>query len=472
MKLVAVSRVKDEIDVIEAFVRHHAAQFDEIVVHDDGSNDGTWQALRSLQQSGLPLVLLRDPSLGQAQSHYMTRLARHAVEQRGADWVAPLDADEFIEAPEGTTLREVLQAAGPVLLKLGWTNFAWRAEDDQNPEPNPVVRLRVRMPVRADMAKVLVPASLLSDPAVAVAQGNHDLVREGRKLPAQGLESVRLCHFPVRSLSQYATKVAIGYLKYATQPHWQRDLGFHYIEPFRVLAAGIDQLGAHASVASRRYSAAGGTALVDEPTLAPLRYQGGPLTLKAAREPPLASVLHFAESIADRLAAVSRGQESLEQLLRAATPLLADAAPAQRILALQETALQAGEAQRAAAAAERDARAGQAACSEALAASQAELAAAKAELAAARTGLATASAELAASRAEAAASQADNAQLTARVDELQSQAASQRRAIAVQQNQLSSRTVKLVQRLHDMVERRGIRPDRIADQLYRLIRID
>ena len=65
---------------------------------DDGSSGRTYgEVLRSLQAAGLPVVLLREPTVGYEQRRYMTLLLRMAVDQFGADWVAPLDAVEFIE---------------------------------------------------------------------------------------------------------------------------------------------------------------------------------------------------------------------------------------------------------------------------------------------------------------------------------------------------------------------------------------
>src|SRR3982074_612552 len=107
MNLVAVSRVKNEIDIIEAFVRHHARHFDRIVL-DDGSTDGTYEALQTLQEAGLPVVPLREPSVGYEQNLYMTRLLRMAFDQFGADSVAPLDADVFVEPAPGASLAHML----------------------------------------------------------------------------------------------------------------------------------------------------------------------------------------------------------------------------------------------------------------------------------------------------------------------------------------------------------------------------
>ncbi len=163
MKLVAVSRVRNEADIIEAFVRHHAVLFDKLIVLDDGSCDGTYEALLMLQAEGLPLVVLRAPVIGYEQSRYMTRLLQMAVDQFGADWVAPLDADEFIEIEDGTTLAEELSGKENRLLSLAWHNFEWLPEYENDSERNPVILQRRRRPARPDHNKLLVPAGLVDE---------------------------------------------------------------------------------------------------------------------------------------------------------------------------------------------------------------------------------------------------------------------------------------------------------------------
>ena len=45
----------------------------------------------------------------------MTMLLRMAVDKFGADWVAPLDADEFIEPANGLVLAQVLAGRQPAV---------------------------------------------------------------------------------------------------------------------------------------------------------------------------------------------------------------------------------------------------------------------------------------------------------------------------------------------------------------------
>jgi hypothetical protein len=309
MKLVCISRVKNEADIIEAFVRHHAAYFDKIIIVDDASSDGTYEVLRALRGEGLPLVVLRQRTVGYEQSRHMTRLMHMAVDQFGADWVAPLDADEFIEPKEGTTLAEWLGTREPTPILLRWSNFVWRPEVDASSELNPVVRLRLRLPPRDDLNKVIIPARLVED-EVSLSQGNHHLERDGRSLPAQQVGDIHLCHFPIRSVSQFACKVVIGYLQYSAMPHWDRKAGFQFEEPFRQLAGGVEQLASRMESYSRSYSLSDDQVSNGEPVEAALRYAGASLSLTPlSYDRHLGNILECAEAIALGLAESARANE-------------------------------------------------------------------------------------------------------------------------------------------------------------------
>ena len=52
MRLTAVSKVLDETDIIEAFVRHTAAFVSHQIILDNGSCDGTVEILKHLRTKG------------------------------------------------------------------------------------------------------------------------------------------------------------------------------------------------------------------------------------------------------------------------------------------------------------------------------------------------------------------------------------------------------------------------------------
>jgi hypothetical protein len=329
MKLVAISRVKDEADIIEPFIRHHAHTFDVHIVLDDGSSDGTWEILQELEREGLPLVVIRQPSVGYRQRQYMTALMRLAAGRLGADWVVPLDADEFLETSGGTSLAELLGDREPRIFTIPWNNFVWSPEQDEHRQPNPVLRMRLRMPASpAPLNKVLIPTRWPLE-QLELTQGSHAVLHDGQPLPADALDGVRLCHFPVRTKSQFAGKIAIGYLQYAAMPDWDRRHGFHYIESYRLLKEAPEQFYRNLPVQSRRYSLYPTDPDPGQPTDDPLRYLGGDLIHGIERRSELSTALEHAEAVATRLADVSRQFEALRHALKEAGGVAQDSSSLQ-----------------------------------------------------------------------------------------------------------------------------------------------
>src|ERR1700758_3250557 len=107
MRIVAVACARDEIDIIEAFVRHTLAFASQLVVLDNGSTDGTLAVLHALRNEGLPLEVVEDATPGKYLSERATRLMREfAIARHQADWIVPLDVDEFVVTVGGSLIPE------------------------------------------------------------------------------------------------------------------------------------------------------------------------------------------------------------------------------------------------------------------------------------------------------------------------------------------------------------------------------
>ena len=132
MKLVMTLLVRDEEDIVADNLDFHLAQgVDEVIVTDNGSEDATLDILREYEARGVVRIIL-EPSDDYSQGKWVTRMARMAASELGADWVINSDADEFWWPRSGTlasTFEGLDDATGVVVARR--TNFVPQPEDDQ-----------------------------------------------------------------------------------------------------------------------------------------------------------------------------------------------------------------------------------------------------------------------------------------------------------------------------------------------------
>jgi hypothetical protein len=323
MRVVGVACVRDEYDIIEAFVRHNLAWLAHLVVLDNGSGDGTREVLQALKDEGLSLDVLDDPSLGKYLSRRMTMLMRdHAVGRCGADWVVPLDADEFVApAGEGPLVPEGVGPDSPV--RLTWLSYVPDASDDPA-EVNPVVRMRHRLrdEPRDRIVKVLVPGPLAGRPGAVLRPGNHELSLDDRVCASVFQDRVCLAHFPIRGRGQFVAKTVLGHLQNLAVPFHHPWAGRHHRHCFELLRRDAGALSADFPTWLRghavyQFAPATGTAAD------PLAYRGGPLRYTQPRNDVARAcqvVLDYADELARRYgllkASLTEDQQvSLEQQL-------------------------------------------------------------------------------------------------------------------------------------------------------------
>jgi glycosyltransferase involved in cell wall biosynthesis len=209
MRVAAICCIRNEQDIIEAFIRHTAVYCDDIVILDHGSTDRSAEILRSLQKEGLPLHLLHDATLGHLEVEFTKRVVLIAAHDLCADWILPLDADELID---GAADRSFLPEPGEVCLKLKMRNYHCHPGDDAR-LLNPVERMAHRLerepwpegdPLQY---KTMVPGALARFNGARFTQGKHRFLADGLEADSRVIEKVWLAHFSLRSASQYACKL-------------------------------------------------------------------------------------------------------------------------------------------------------------------------------------------------------------------------------------------------------------------------
>ena len=213
MKLVMTLLVRDEEDILADNLDFHLAQgVDEVIVTDNGSVDGTPEILRSYEARGLVRIIV-EPTDDYSQGRWVTRMARLAAAESGADWVINNDADEFWW-PRTGSLRSVFEGLGAdVGTVVGHrTNFVPRPEDGRPYWERMTLRERESLnPVGKPLPPKLAHRA---HPEIVVVQGNHRI-----KGPDLGSElddgSIEILHFPMRSYAQFENKIVKGGRAYA-----------------------------------------------------------------------------------------------------------------------------------------------------------------------------------------------------------------------------------------------------------------
>jgi glycosyl transferase family 2 len=209
MRVVLTLLVRDEVDIVEANLRHHLALgVDHVVVTDHRSADGTTDVLRSFEREGR-LTLFREESEELRQSDWVTRMARLAATELGADWVINGDADEFWWPRDGT-LHDVLMAvpARYGAVRGMWRNFVPRPEDGRPFHERMTIRRRPATEL-TDPFHAQVKVAHRGHPDVVVSQGNHDALRAPLALIREWLP-FELLHFPLRSAEQAGRKFRVA----------------------------------------------------------------------------------------------------------------------------------------------------------------------------------------------------------------------------------------------------------------------
>jgi glycosyltransferase involved in cell wall biosynthesis len=301
MRLVSITCVKNESDIVEAFVRHTHALVDQLIILDNGSTDNTPEILRSLEKDGLSLEIVDDPSPGKHQWKRMTRLMHEfAVERHKADWIVPLDIDEFIVTPEGADLHDLLaEAKGPV--GQYWRTYVPDPSNDKN-EPNPALRIRHCLAEEYHpWMKIIIPGNLASQSGAVITQGSHKLELNGKLIDPLPIDSLRLAHIPIRSPEQFLAKVVIGHLQYMVMPKKNKAWGWHYKIWYDKLKQDPGAFAASYREAALRFAVKPEEDFDPQVILKPIRYLGDDLAysdLQGDKWQALKLIMDYTESLA------------------------------------------------------------------------------------------------------------------------------------------------------------------------------
>ena len=214
MKLVMTLLVRDEEEMLAANLDYHLAQgVDFVIATDHGSADATPEILRDYEARRLARVLRVD-GREHHQSRRVTRMARMAAIEYGADWVINNDADEFWWPVVGS-LKDVLTAVperyGQIVSERN--NFM-PVEVGSGEAFYERLLVRERRSLNLHGEPLEPKVAHRGHPGVRVKPGNHGIEWVGLWPTPEAVPLLEVLHFPMRSFEQFEQKVlhtGIGY---------------------------------------------------------------------------------------------------------------------------------------------------------------------------------------------------------------------------------------------------------------------
>jgi hypothetical protein len=287
-----------------------------MIIINHRSSDSSAHILQSLKKEGLPIELTEETSLELQQGPFLTRIMKKAVKDYDADWVIPLDADEFLAVNgEGRIHKVIEKLPSDKVVKVPWRTYVPLSSDNYQ-EPNILKRIQhFRIRENQNLRKIIIPRSQAMNKYGLIAAGNHGFVRETfrkqKEFPYVHTDQLVLAHFPVRSSQQIMVKAFVGWLACLAKPNRLPTENYHLKELYDRFKNGREISPDELTSMALGYATASGADALTRKDLVhkPLMPETGDLTLRytdSYTANPLPVLAQMAEEFAEALAAVRR----------------------------------------------------------------------------------------------------------------------------------------------------------------------
>lgn len=227
MKLCMTILVRDEEDLIRANLEYHLSRgVDFIIATDNRSQDGTADILREYEKRGL-LHYIFEPDDDYSQDIWVTKMAKIAAKEYGADWVMHVDADEFWWPLGSEKIPDILEAVdcGTDGLIVPRSNFIPIENYDDRAPFFTQLTIREKQSLNS-LGRPLPPKVCHRGTSeIRISQGNHSFGLETREPLTKECDEILIFHFQKRGFKQFQKRIQQGGSAYDRNKRLDKNVG-------------------------------------------------------------------------------------------------------------------------------------------------------------------------------------------------------------------------------------------------------
>ena len=231
-KIISITTVKNESDIIESFIRYNLNIVDEMIILDNGSTDDTLHIINQLIEEGLPINIIIDKDRYFEPAKKYNFLLKKAINEFNADIICPIDVDEFIVSNNNSNPRDIIKKIPPhCCYKLKWKTYVPTNNDDEKDLFIPSRIKYIRNENIETFYKVIITKELVNDFDIKLEIGNHNIVinpKYENKITIRSNIDLKIAHFPLRSVDQTMSKVLVSYPNTLSRKNANPHLSHHY----------------------------------------------------------------------------------------------------------------------------------------------------------------------------------------------------------------------------------------------------
>lgn len=233
MKIATISKIKNEADIIESFVRYHAEIVDAMFFVENGSTDGTVSILRLLIEEGYPITIFDESEQEFDELRFINQYADLVLKSNRIDWLVPIDADEFLDAG-GENPRTYMEKWDiDFVYTVMWKTYVWNEDLEKKSGFVPDRFEKYRDEEYETFRKVVIPGQLYERGKLLITHGNHDVL--GIELKKKSDSSIKFLHYPIRSREQFKAQIVVNAIMEISRSSRREGEAWHWDNAYRAI---------------------------------------------------------------------------------------------------------------------------------------------------------------------------------------------------------------------------------------------